>query len=83
MIIKNKGKQTGTFVEVFQAIPVTHRYKLLTPRQKFIRDIATLCGSSERAVYTWLRGYHEPPHKAKMLISRHLNMDVNVLFPLD
>lgn len=78
----NKRKQKGTFAEVFQAIPVTHRYKIVTPRQQFVRDIAELCGSSERAVWSWLRGYHDPPHRSKMLIAGHLRMDVNELFPL-
>lgn len=82
MITNNNGKQHSTFSEVFQAIPVVRRYKVVTPRQKFVRDIAALCGSSERAVYSWLRGYHEPPHRAKMLIAKHLRTNVNVLFPL-
>lgn len=82
MITKNKGKQNGTFAEVFQSIPAMHRYKVVTPRQQFVRDIATLCGASERAVRSWLLGYNEPSHRAKMLIAKHLRKDVNVLFPL-
>lgn len=67
------------------ALSFKDRYEALdevpTPKQDFVRRIASATERSEQTVYNWLRGVFKPDRLCKKAIAAELQTPVEILFP--
>ena len=74
VIMKKKRERKSLKELYFELDPVE--------RARFELDIAEVCMSSPRTVEHWARGYRGTPQLKKNVISKYLDIPVDILFPV-
>lgn len=75
--ITAKGYANIAFAEIYHNLPRQAK----APKQAFVEDIAELCCCSQQTVRMWIQGVQRPDSLKQKLISEHLGVNVEVLFP--
>ena len=75
--ITARGYASIAFSDIYHSLPRQAK----APKQAFVEDIAALCCCSQQTVRMWIQGVQRPDALKQKMISEHLGVNANVLFP--
>lgn len=71
------GYASIAFSDIYHSLPRQAK----APKQAFVEDIAALCCCSQQTVRMWIQGVQRPDALKQKMISEHLGVNADVLFP--
>ena len=71
------GYTSIAFSDIYHSLPRQAK----APKQAFVEDIAALCCCSQQTVRMWIQGVQRPDALKQKIISEHLGVDTDILFP--